>query len=218
MTTPVILKRIDFLLMKGNECLTTRRIAEGVVNDGLFIGFRSASLSFLLNIFGERHPYYKEFDNTVRNSYCYDVESGTNILNSAKEEVEQGWLNSFKQLIAAEIFSDFLEMSKYLLDEGYKDPSAVMIGSVLEEHLRYLCNKNSIDTFTTKGNDVVPKKADLMNGELYKGNVYGAIELKLVTSWLGIRNSAAHGKYSDYKKEQVDTMYTGVLNFISQTK
>ena len=38
----------------------------------------------------------------------------------------------------AELFADFLEMADYLLSEGYKDPAAVLGGSMLEEHLRQL--------------------------------------------------------------------------------
>lgn len=51
-----------------------------------------------------------------------------------------------QKIIAAEIFSDFLEMAEHLLEQGYKDPAAVMIGSVVEENLRKFCVANKIDT------------------------------------------------------------------------
>ena len=108
-------------------------------------------------------------------------------------------------------------MAEYLLKEGYKDPAAVMIGSVLEEHLRQLCFRNSIPIEIIKDGKTNPKKADLINSELASVNVYNKLDQKSITSWLDLRNKAAHGKYLEYTKEQVEIMYQGVTNFISRT-
>jgi hypothetical protein len=125
-------------------------------------------------------------------------------------------LDSIKRLVSAEIFSSFLEMSEYLLEEGYKDASAVMIGSVLEEQLRVLCDANSIPvTFNRNGNEI-PKKSNLLNADLYKAEIYNRLDNKSITAWLDLRNSAAHGKYNEYSYEDVKFMYEGVINFISK--
>jgi hypothetical protein len=138
---------------------------------------------------------------------------------SIKDEIENDWLMSIKEMVSAEIFTDFLEMSKYLIDQNYKDPAAVMIGSVLEEHLRQLCKKYSVDVeFLNKSGEYVPKKAESLNSDLVKAGVYGVLEQKNVTAWFDLRNRAAHGKYGEYSKEQVDLMYQGVLNFILTNK
>ena len=55
-------------------------------------------------------------------------------------------LANIDELIHADIFTGFLEMGYYLLEEGYKDPAAVLAGGTLEEHLRKLCQKNNIET------------------------------------------------------------------------
>lgn len=138
-------------------------------------------------------------------------------MKAVKQEIEGGWLFTVKGLISAEIFSDFLEMAEYLLKEGYKDPAAVMTGSVLEEHIRQLCIKKSIQIETVKDGKPVPKKADLMNSELASASVYNKLDQKSITSWLDLRNKAAHGQYSEYTKEQVELMFQGVTNFISRT-
>jgi hypothetical protein len=109
-------------------------------------------------------------------------------------------------------------MAEYLLSEGYKDASAVIVGSVLEEHLRQLCQANSIDTELLSGGKKRPKKADAMNADLTKSGVYGKLEQKNVTAWLDLRNQAAHGKYSDYNTDQVSMMCQGVLEFASRVK
>ena len=88
-------------------------------------------------------------------------------------------------------------MSTYLLEEGYKDPSAVLTGSVLEEHIRKLCEKNNISIFQ----GIKPIKADALNAELVKANIYSKLDQKNVTAWLDLRNKAAHGKYNEYSKD-----------------
>lgn len=73
-----------------------------------------------------------------------------------------------------------------------------------------------VDSGYLKGNDVISKKADLLNSELTKAGVYGVLEQKNVLAWLDLRNRAAHGKYSEYSIEQVELMYQGVLYFITK--
>jgi hypothetical protein len=215
MKTNELLIRIDFIIAKGKASLSATYIDDKFAE---YAGFRSSALSLISSIVGESHIYYKEFKHHVSNSYEYCIQAGINILQTLRHEIEQGWLLSFKQLVTAEVFSDFLEMSKYFLDEGYKDPAAVMIGSVLEEHLRQLCNNNGIDLFYLKGDDQIPKKANSLNIDLAKDKVYEKLDHKSVTAWLDLRNSAAHGKYNEYTIEQVELMYQGVLNFVSRVK
>ena len=123
---------------------------------------------------------------------------------------------TFKGLVAAELFADFLEMADHLLELGYKDPAAVIIGSVLEEHLRQLCSANSIDIEFENNEGLIPKKADRLNSDLAKENVYSKLDQKAVTMWLDLRNKAAHGKYDEYTSEQVANMYSGITEFMAR--
>lgn len=179
-----------------------------------FKSFRAASLSFIGNLMGVDSVYYKEFSNTVFTDSAKFLLSGIQILKEIKEDVKTGWVVKYKEIVSAEIFSDFLEMAEHLLAEGYKDPAAVMIGSVLEEHLRQLCNKNGVEIFILKDGKEVPKKADVINADLKKENVYNLLEQKQITALLDLRNNAAHGKYDQYDATQVKAMYQGVLDFI----
>jgi len=132
------------------------------------------------------------------------------ILAALKIAYESGYLNQVSTLIHADMFSNFIEMATYLLSEGWKDPAAVIVGSSLEEHLRQLCNSHNIPV------DVGgrPKKADQLNADLAGSNVYSKLDQKAVTSWLDLRNKAAHGKYSDYTKDQVGLLIQGIQNFM----
>jgi hypothetical protein len=219
MDDSILLTRLQHLLRQGTVALA-KKIPEPYgsnyyVSTGEFNGFKAASLSFIGGIYGTESTYYREFTRAVHDSYDYCLDSGIAILEAIGEEIRNGWLTSVKQLVTAEVFSDFLEMAEHLLNEGYKDAAAVMIGSVLEEHLRQLCSTYKVDTHTLKGTDKVPKQASLINDDLKKAGAYGPIQVKQVTAWLAIRNSAAHGKYTEYSIEQVTLMYAGIVNFIA---
>lgn len=112
-----------------------------------------------------------------------------------------------------EMFADFLEMSEHLLDQGYKDPAAVLIGSVLEEHLRKMSTKHGVAIVKPDG---FPKKAAAINSDLAAATAYSKLDQKSVTAWLDLRNKAAHGNYSEYTKDQVALPLQGVQNFISR--
>jgi hypothetical protein len=198
-----IKKRIDQLISIAGQVLSTKRTNDynSYVSAEQFNEFRSASLSFLKNTFGTEHPYYMEFNKKVNDASPYLTEEGRGILKAVKNEIDGGWAFTVKGLISAEIFSNFLEMAEYLLTEGYKDPAAVMAGSVLEEHLRQLCIKNSIPIESIKDGKPIPKKADLINSQLASANIYNKLDQKSITSWLDLRNKAAHGQYSEYTKE-----------------
>jgi hypothetical protein len=99
--------------------------------------------------------------------------------------------------------------------EGYKDPAAVLIGGVLEEHLRKLCEKNEVNTQVANANgDLRPKRADTMNADLAKAGVYSSADQKGITSWLDLRNNAAHGHYNKYTAEQIELLLQSVRSFI----
>ncbi len=212
-----LIQRIDQLIQKADEVLQTEEkdmYAGTFVDSELFHAFRSASLSLLAMTFGKDHIHYDEFNSKADRPKPHCAKTGRGILSAAREELAGGWLTTTKGLISAEIFSDFLEMAQHLLDEGYKDPAAVMVGSVLEEHLRQLCQKHSIPTEITKQGRPHPKKADALNAELVKKEVYNKLDQKNVTAWLDLRNKAAHGKYQEYTEKQVALMLQSLSDFM----
>jgi hypothetical protein len=133
------------------------------------------------------------------------------VLKALKEDVNAGWLQTVEELVHADTFSDFLEQARELKSKGYKDAAAVLAGTVLESHLRLLCDKNSIPTTLPAGRH---KTADSMNAELAKGGVYNQLQQKQVTAWLGTRNASAHGNYDEYTGADVVSLISGVEQFI----
>lgn len=133
------------------------------------------------------------------------------VLASLKADLEAGFLDEASRLIRGELFADFLEMAQHLAEEGYKDAAAVVAGSALEAHLRQLCQVSGIDVATEDGRQ---RKAESLNADLAKADVYSKLDQKSVTAWLGLRNDAAHGRYDRYGLEQVTLLVSCVRDFV----
>ncbi len=138
------------------------------------------------------------------------------VVESLRFDLKAGYVLTLQEIIHAELFSDFLDTANHLLNEGYKDAAAVIGGSSLESHLRQICSKNGIPTEITAAKGMRPKKADQINSELAAAAVYSKLDQKNVTSWLDLRNKAAHGKYSEYTKDQVEIFLTAIQDFITR--
>jgi hypothetical protein len=133
-------------------------------------------------------------------------------LLALRKDYELGHLQTFEQLVHAETSASFIEMAEDLHTKGYKDAAAVIAGSVLEQHLRDLCSGAKIE-IDSNGKY---KKADALNSELVGQGIYNKLDQKNVTSWLGLRNDAAHGNYSSYTMVQVKLMIDSVRDFMTR--
>ena len=96
------------------------------------------ALAVIQRVTGTESVYTQQAQRYNSPTYsCYKTVIG--ILESLREALAADYLDTASELIHASVFGDFLEMSQHLLDEGYKDASAVIAGSSLEAHLRHRC-------------------------------------------------------------------------------
>ncbi len=208
-------QRADQILALGERArATSGRTPYGGshLSEDAFMEFRAAALSFLKNAFGDSHPYYQTFNTEASTAVEFAAKAGLGIMAAAKAEMLGGWSRTATGIVSAEIFTDFLEMAEYLLNANYKDAAAVIVGGVLEEHLRQLCRREGIAVQVgTK-----PKAADHMNADLAAQSVYSKLDQKSITTSLDLRNKAAHGRYSEYVQEQVALMLQAVQNFMTR--
>jgi len=175
--------------------------------------------SAIERISGTTSAYSKQADDILKGSRDHDWRKMAKIVGvvaSLHTDLKAGYLASLEELIHGEVFADFLEMADHIQNEGYKDAAAVLASGTLEAHLRQLCGKNSIAIEVHTATGIHPKKADQMNADLAKANVYTKLDQKNVTAWLDLRNKAAHGHYGDYAKEQVALLIAGVRDFITR--
>jgi len=131
------------------------------------------------------------------------------VAQALRDDYAAGHMRSVEELVHADVFSDFLDMAKELQDKGFKDPAAVLAGSVLEGHLRQLAAGSDIAVEKPDGK---PRSAEAINADLGK-EVYGTGEQKAVTAWLDLRNAAAHADYEKYDAGQVALLIEAVRAF-----
>lgn len=213
-TDTKILGRIDQLIKKAHEVLATRRSnASGVVGKirvdrTAFHAWKASTENVIKITCGEESNYYKTFQKvTESGAYEMNVQSAAGILFAVKEDVEAGLITSIKDLAFAEVFTDFIEMSEYLLSQGYKDPAASLCGAVLEDGLRKISDNNNLQYSKSDGLDSLSQK-------LVKASVLSALDKKNIDVWRTIRNDADHGNFSNYNEEDVGNMVSGIFRFL----
>jgi hypothetical protein len=130
------------------------------------------------------------------------------ILEAAAEDVESGYLARVEDLVASDVFADFLEQAQQLLDAGYKDPAAMLAGAVLEDGLRRLL---------VKSGESVRTRDDLsaLNGRCAQKGLYNRLAQKKLSVWIDVRNNAAHGKFGEYENADVESMVEGINSFLA---
>ena len=145
------------------------------------------------------------------NDYYY-LKKEIGVAKALLSDINNNYMQSFEEILHSDMFGNFLEMATHLLENGYKDPAAVLAGSSLEIHIKHLCMKNNVNTLRNGK----PIKTEPLNSELKKEGVYTNLDQKNITAWLDLRNKAAHGNYNEYSEEQVRLLISSVQDFITR--
>jgi hypothetical protein len=162
-------------------------------------------------LYGEKSQHFASYHKALSTNNFYNLHSNyydhfTQMFGVAKaiqHDLTHGLLVDFKSLVQAEVFADFLEMGEYFL----------VIGSVLEDALRKLCERASLPLAADSGKQLT---IDPLNSQLARAEIYSKLIQKQITTWAHVRNKAAHGEYSEYTLEQVKMMLLFVQGFTSE--
>jgi hypothetical protein len=210
-----LLKQLEKLEIKFEELRAKSEksdLSGGTITVDSILEFITGSRAAITRIAGNNSAYMTELEAARATkqwigSHAIRI---AGIIRQLKQDLDDGYLSTTRELLHAETFADFLEMAAHLLSEGYKDAAAVIAGSSLEVHLRNLAAKHSLSV-ELNGK---PKKADLINTELASASAYSKLDQKNVTAWLDLRNKAAHGHYQDYSKTQVELLVSQIRDFM----
>lgn len=123
------------------------------------------------------------------------------------EDFDAGLLRDVQELIAGEIFKDFLEMADHLLENNYKDAAASLTGAVLEDGLRRIAQVGGV---TVKARDEVGS----LNQRCADAGLYNRLTQKRLQVWVDVRNNADHGNFREYSANDVKEMISGVTEFL----
>jgi hypothetical protein len=212
-TNQEAIRHLDDVISQYEEVVEKSRAnPPDVKADEIYLRLRAAVFRLAPND-SEYEKQARTIDQYRKPASLSRAEDFVAIARSLRRDYQGGFISaSFAALVRSDVFADFVEIAEHLLNAGYKDPSAVLVGAVLEEHLRKLCLRHSILTLdSTK-----PRKTESLNSDLASKNVYSRLDQKSVTAWLDLRNKAAHGHFNEYTDAQVDLMLRGVRDFVSR--
>ena len=184
------------------------RLLPGHVSGPAHASWYAASLSLVAEVAGANSHYYGRLQPND-GIYFPIFQVAQSLLQRVRDDFAKGYLRDLRELIAGEVFSDFLEMAEYLLSEGYHIPAASIAEAVLEDCLRRLHLKH---VGQWEGESSIGK----LNMGLYKKEVYSKSQFKSVDSWSAIRNDADHGHFDKVDAGQVKLMVQGIRDFIAK--
>ncbi len=188
------------------------RESEGHYNVAQVAAWRSGAEYLLVEIVGKKNPYYERFveaSRKDRNAYAPLVESCIAIMEAVLTDFLSGRLRSFRNVVEAEIFSDFIDMAEHILDNDYFVAAASLMGGVLERGLRSIADSN--DVALGASGDLVA-----LNNRLAQKGIYNALRQKEVHYYIGIRNYAAHGNFDKFSADDARRMITGVRALLAE--
>ncbi len=207
---------------KSHNTLTGQRTYHhyNLANNPEFIEWRTSCIAVLDHVVPESSLLRKTVDhlNTLGRE-PHKIEFMVGFLRSVRKELEVGSLDSLAIQIEAEVLSDYLEQASAVLAGARDEPShiaaAVIAGASLERCLRTTCESLSPPESTMKESGAHQGMGALIDS-LKKRGVFNELQAKELRAWAALRNAAAHGNFSDFTREQVEIMVTGVLRFVTE--
>jgi hypothetical protein len=224
-----IRNRFDELIDEANELIPkmnehkrlnpTRHFPNyGHVSEFQAIGIKVKNL--IETVLGESQQQLEltaQIKNLARKPSALEHMIGT--LQGLKNTYENGFLDNLEEKIVANISADYMTQVEELLGEGQPGqydhvPAAVLCGAVLEDALRRLCDRQTPPVPTEKPNGQ-PKALNALIQDLQKANAFNKLKAQQLRGWAQVRNSAAHGKFDEFSRDDVELMVKGVNNFLA---
>ncbi|MBV6628296.1 MAG: DUF4145 domain-containing protein [Rivularia sp. (in: Bacteria)] len=172
--------------------------------------------SLLIKVYGTDSQVYYGFETQMSNyidpNISHDTHDTLEIilgkLEYLKTEIELGLLQSLEQEISGEIYGDLLLMARSAIDNDAKDTAAVLCSAALEEATKKLAFLNDINIENKSLTEVT-------NALKTKGLIKG-IQSKLFSTYISIRNKAAHADWNKIEQPDVKSMIAFTEEFIAK--
>ena len=209
------LARLSGLIARGQEVLATYYETRGVVgapnlDTQLAAGWRTQALNALDQLIGQNNSYYEGFqNNTEHYSRRGPVRAGLGILESLKTDVEAGYMQTYRQLVAADLFSDFFDQAEHLRENGYLQPAASLAGAALENGLREIARDRGV---------TLASREDLstLGGKLADRKAISRLEQKQLNAMADVRNAADHGEFDRFTADDVTKLIRDARDFLAK--
>lgn len=154
-----------------------------------FRAFVIGTVACIRRVAGDNSDYFRMLELPEQGMFhsgnVIAIASLVGSLQALQRAVTFDLLGSLEARLRANIHDDFLMQAKVLVEAGYHVAGMVLIGGVLEDHLRKLCNNRGL---ARKGKGSLTQYNDHLRDDVYMQPVWRQIQ---VVS--DLRNDAAHG-------------------------
>ena len=168
---------------------------------------------FFRTVAGDKSSFFKQLEAISPQASKSRAQSTASIIQSFIDYVNAGLHQaiSIQRQAQIDVVSDLLEQAQSLLEDKKVHPAApiVLIGASLEEFLRNWVEEKELSLENKKPSLDSYCKCLRESEEITKQDV------KDITSWSGLRNSSAHGKWNEVEdRERASLMLEGVNLFM----
>lgn len=137
---------------------------------------------------------------------------------SASSDNKSDFQRCIAEKIETNVVADYLTQAEQLLNGNRKraytyGPAAVLAGAVLEDSLRRLCARQTPPISTNKPGGH-PKTMGTLIDDLKNAGLFNELKAKQLRAWADIRNAAAHGRFEDFTKDDVEQLIAGIQSFL----
>ena len=163
----------------------------------------------IIHLIGRPAQMWHEIFHRDNPPLLQNVQQLLGALEALREAVESDLLIRLDNLIIADAFDNVLEQAQQLTEKGYTLAAGVLARTVLEEHLRKLCDRNSC---------LPPGRPTIndLNQVLYKTANIDKIQMHAVTAMTSAGNHCAHNEQPPLHDLEVQKLLDDVRHFLER--
>jgi hypothetical protein len=208
----VIVKKFDELADKGKKVNASQQVTDvaAFVDSKKFQDWATSTLDLLQKVFGEKSLYYRNFQaiysKIINIAYKESFDNCRAILQSAREEYEQGGLSEVKLFLDHAVLEYLAARTAEFLRREEKETACILASVLLEQALQHLCSRKGIPGGTLSE----------MNEALYKAKAYQVGTQQRIKDWGYMKEDFIKCQGDKYRPADVDEMLRGVQRFIAK--
>ena len=217
------LARFDSLIAEGRNILDSASGTDAgnkKPDAEKLIEWRTKAATLLVRVIPKGHVHRAAAEGLAKLPASQEsLQEAVSTLRGIKDDLDKGFLDDLSACIEAEIATDYMGQAEHLLAEGQRGkfehvPAAVLAGAVLEKALHTLCAQQQ-PSIPLKGPKGEFKSLAPLVDALKKAGAFNEAKAKQLRAWADLRNLAAHGEFSQFKRSDVEHMITGINGFLS---
>ena len=210
--TTALVAKLDELLAHIDPLASTwwsTDMGGGFKDQSGFEALYTEAISLTAAIYGVNHPHYQRIIHFYNEGHKSALDQTEGLLIGTKKNLESGLLDDLRSRVLIDIKSDFLETAQNLLDEGEKDPAAVLACIVLEDSLKRLVEKQNVS-------EAKDKEMAVTAGALFKVTVIEKSTNQSIRNFKNLRNAALHAQWDQVSAESVGLLLVFLPMFIEK--